>query len=90
MIVSLDRDIILALEKMAITLAIINDDLKNSHLHFEEKIFQAIDHLKEVSHKRPDIDSIFYFINKPTDSKMAKESLEEIITDHANKNFIMN
>ena len=46
--------------------------------------------MKEVSHKRPDIDSIFDFINKSTVSNITKESLEEIITDLVNKNLIIN
>ena len=52
----------MAFEKMAITPTITHDDVNNSHSHFEEKIFQAIDHLKEVSRKSTDIDSIFDFI----------------------------
>ena len=74
--------------KMAITPSIFHDDVNNSYSQFKEKIFQAIDHLKEVSHKRPDIDSIFDFINKSTASKITKESLR-IITDLVNKNLIV-
>ena len=70
----------MAFEKIAITPKIIHDNANLSHSHYEEKIFQAIDHLKEVSHKRPDIDSIFDFINKSAASNITKESLEEIIT----------
>ena len=90
MSVSSDRDISVAYEKMLITPKIIHDDVNDSHSHFEEKIFQAIDYLKEVSHKRPDIDSTFGFINKSTASNITKESLEEIITDLVNKNLIIN
>ena len=79
----------MAFGKMAITPSIIHDGVNNSHSQFREKIFQAIDHLKEVSHKRPDIDSIFDFINKSTASKITKESLERIITDLINKNLIV-
>ena len=88
--VSSDRDISIAFEKMVITPTIIHYDVTNSHSHFENKIFKAIDHLKEVSHKRPDIDSIFDFINKSTVSNITKESLEETITDLVNKNLIIN
>ena len=77
-------------EKIAITPTIIHDDANNSHSHFEEKIFQANDHLQEVSHECPDIDSTFDFINKSTASNITKESLIEIITDLVNKNFIIN
>ena len=86
---SYDRDISEAFEKITVTPKSIHDDVNNSHSHIEEKIFQAIDHLKEVSHKRPDIDSIFEFINKLTASDMTKEPLEEIITGLVNKNLII-
>ena len=69
----------MAFEKIAITPKIIHDNANLSHSHYEEKIFLAIDHLKEVSHKRPDNDSIFDFINKSAASNITKESLEEII-----------
>ena len=77
-------------EKIAITPTIIHDDANNSHSHFEEKTFHAIDHLQEISHECPDIDSSFDFINKSTASNITKESLVEIITDLVNKNFIIN
>ena len=59
----------MAFEKMAITSTIIHDGVNNSHSHFEENI----DHLKEISHKRQDIDSIFDFINKSTASDLTKD-----------------
>ena len=62
-------------EKMAITPTTFHDETNNSHSHFEEKIFQVIHYLKEVSHKRPDIDSIFDFVNKPTASNITKNVL---------------
>ena len=49
--VSSDRDTSMSFEKMAITPTIVHDDANNCHSCFEEKIFQAIDHLNEVSHK---------------------------------------
>ena len=85
--VSTDRDTSMPFEKMVNIPTNIHDDVRDSHSHSEEKIFQAIDHLKEVSHKRPDIDSIFNFINKSTAYNITKESLEEIITDLVNKRF---
>ena len=45
---SYDRDISEAFEKITVTPKSIHDDVNNSYSHFEEKIFQAIDHLKEV------------------------------------------
>ena len=50
----------------------------------------AIDHLKEVNHKRPYNDSNFDFINKSTTSNIIKESLEQTITELVNKNLITN
>ena len=50
----------------------------------------SIDRLIEVSHKRSDIHSISDFINKSTASNLTKESLQEIITNLVNKNFIIN
>ena len=75
---------------MPITPTIFHDDVNNSHSHFNEKIFQGIDLLKEVGHKHPDIHSISDFINKSTASNLTKESLEEIITDLVSKNLIIN
>ena len=80
----------MAFEKMPITPTIFHDDVNNSHSHFNEKIFQGIDLLKEVGHKHPDIHSISDFINKSTASNLTKESLQEIITNLVNKNFIIN
>ena len=74
--VSSDRDTSMSFDKIAITPAIIHDDTNNCHSHFEEKIFQAIDHLNQVSHKWPDNDSIFDFFNKSTASNISKDSLE--------------
>ena len=80
----------MAFEKMPITPTIFHDDVNNSHSHFNEKIFQGIDRLKEVGHKRPDIHSISDFINKSTASNLTKESIEEIITNLVSKNLIIN
>lgn len=66
----------MAFEKIAITPKIIHDNANLSHSHYEEKIFQAIDHLNQVSHKWPDNDSIFDFFNKSTASNISKDSLE--------------
>ena len=85
-----DKDMSMAFEKMPITSTIFHDDVNNSHSLFQEKIIQGIDRLKEVSHKRSDIHSISDFINKSTASNLTKESLEEIITNLVNKNFIIN
>ena len=60
-------------EKIQITPTIIHDDVNNSHSYCEEKIFWALDHLKEVSQICPDIDSIFDFINKSAASNITKK-----------------
>lgn len=54
---------------------------------FWGKYFQAIDHLKGVSNKRPDIDSVFDFTNSSTAYNITIELLEEIITHLVNKNW---
>ena len=58
--------------------------------HFKPKILEAIDHLKGISHKRPDVDSIFDFISRTTASNIAKEVLAGIITDLLKQNIIIN
>ena len=58
--------------------------------HFKPKILEAIDHLKGISHKCPDVDSIFDFIIRTTASYITKEALADIITDLIKQNIIIN
>ena len=81
---SSENDIRVAFEKLAITHSDINANINISH------ILEAIDHLKGISHKRPDVDSIFDFITRTTASNITKEALADIITDLVKQNIIIN
>ena len=85
---SSEKDARVAFEKLAITHSDINANITISHL--KQKILEAIDHLKGISHKRPDVDSIFYFITRTAASNITKEALADIITDLVKQNIIMN
>ena len=43
-----------------------------------------------ISHKRPDVDSIFDFITRTTASNIIKEALADIISDLVKQNIIIN
>ena len=43
-----------------------------------------------ISHKRPDVDSIFDFITRTTASHITKEALADIITDLITQNIAIN
>ena len=81
---SSENDIIVAFEKLAITHSDINANINISH------ILEAIDHLKGISHKRLDVDSIFDFITRTTASNITKKALADIITDLVKQNIIVN
>ena len=85
---SSEKDIRVAFEKLAITHSDINANINISH--FKPKILEAIDHLKGISDKRPDLDSIFDFITRTTASNITKEALVDIITDLVKQNIIIN
>ena len=51
---------------------------------------EAIDHLKGISHRRPDVDSIFDFNTRTTASNITKKALADIITDLIKQNMIIN
>ena len=85
---SSEKDIRVAFEKLAITNSDINANINISH--FKPKILEAIDHLKGISHKRPDVDSIFDFISRKTASNITMEVLADIITDLLKQNIIIN
>ena len=53
-------------------------------------ILEAINHLKGISHKGPDVNSIFDFITRTTTSDITKEVLADIITDLIKQNIIIN
>ena len=81
---SSENDIRAAFEKLAITHSDINANINISH------ILEAIDHLKGISHKRLDVDSIFDFITRTTASNITKKALADIITDLVKQNIIVN
>ena len=58
--------------------------------HFKPKILEAIDHLKGISHKCPDVESVFDFITRTTISNITKEALADIITNLVKQNIIIN
>ena len=53
---SSEKDIGVAFEKLAITHSDLSANINISHLKL--KILEAIDHLKDISHKRPDLNSV--------------------------------
>ena len=81
---SSENDIRVAFEKLAIIHSDINANINLSH------ILEAIDHLKGISHKRPDVDSTFDFIARTTASNITKKALADIITDLVKQNIIVN
>ena len=85
---SSEKDIRVAFEKLAITHSDINANINISH--FKPKILGAIDHLKCISHKCPDVESIFDFITRTTASNITKEALAGITTDLLKQNIVMN
>ena len=72
-----------AFEKLAITDSDINANI-NKWGHVKPKILEAIDHLKRISHKRPDADS------RTTASNITREALADIITDLVKQNIVIN
>ena len=85
---SSENDIRVASEKQAIAHLDVNVNINISH--FKPKILEAIDHLKGISRKHPDVDSIFDFITRATASNITKEALADIITDLVKLNIIIN
>ena len=69
---SSEKDIRVAFGNLAITHSDINANVNISH--FKPKILGAIDHFKGISHKRPNVDSIFDFITRTTASDITKEA----------------
>ena len=65
----------LAFEKLGITHSDLNANINISH--FKPEILEAIDHLKGISHKCPDVDAIFDFITRGATSNITKEALAD-------------
>ena len=83
-----EKYVSVAFEKLAITHSDLNANI--NIFHFKPKILEAIDHLKNISHKRPDIDSIFDFLTRTTVSNVTKEALSDITTDLIKESVIIN
>ena len=85
---SSEEDISVVFEKLAITHSDLNTNINISYI--KPKILEAIDHLKGITHKRPDVDSIFDFITRVTASNITKEVLADIITYLIKQNKLIN
>ena len=57
---------------------------------FKPQILAAIDHIKDISYKRPDLDAIFDFIKKSTTSKIDKEVIKAFIWQLLEQKIIVN
>ena len=57
---------------------------------FKPQILAAIDHIKDISYKRPDLDAIFDFIKKSTTSKIDKEVIKAFIGQLLEQKIIVN
>ena len=82
------KDIGVAFEKLSITHSDLNANI--NIFHFKPKILEAIDHLKDISHKCSDVDSTFGFITRKTGPHITREVLADIITDLMKQNIIIN
>ena len=57
---------------------------------FKPQILPAIDHIKDISHKRPDLDASFDFIRKSTTSNIDKEAIKGFIAQSLEQKIILN
>ena len=57
---------------------------------FKSQILAAINHIKDMSHKRPNLDEIFDFIKKSTTSNTDKEAIKAFIAQLLWQNLIVN
>ena len=68
-----------------------NNHIRSSEFSiFKPQILAAIDHIKYISHKRPDLDAIFDFIKKSTTSNIDKEAIKAFITQFLEQKIIVN
>ena len=84
---SSEKDIRGVFEKLAVTHSDTNANINISH--FKPKILKAVDHLKGISHKCLNVDSVFGFITRTAAFNITKESLADIITDLVKQNIII-
>ena len=57
---------------------------------FKPQILPVIDHIKDISHKRPDLDANFDFIKKSTASNIDKEAIKGFIAQRLEQKIILN
>ena len=57
---------------------------------FKPQILAAVDHIKDISQKRPDHDAIFDFIKKSTASNIDKEAIKAFIAQLLEQKIIVN
>ena len=57
---------------------------------FKPQILPVIDHIKGISHKRPDLDASFDFIKKSTASNIDKEAIKGFIAQRLEQKTILN
>ena len=57
---------------------------------FKPQILPAIDHIKDISHKRADLDASFDFIRKSTASNIDKEAIKGFIAQSLEQKIILN
>ena len=57
---------------------------------FKPQILPVIDHIKDISHKRPDLDASFDFIKKSTASNIVKEAIKGFIAQRLEHKIILN
>ena len=86
----MEKEISTALEKLAITneLEKNGENTETSSL-FKPKILCAIDRIKEKK-KRPDIDSIYYYLSRTEASNIGKISIEQLLNELVKKNVLVN
>ena len=74
--------------KLAITHSDLNSNINISYL--KQKILAVIDNLNGISHKYPDVNSLFDFIVRTTASNITKDALAHIIADLIKQHIIIN
>ena len=57
---------------------------------FRPQILATINHIKDISHKRRNLDGIFDFIKKSTPSNTSKEAIKAFIAQLLGQNIIVN
>ena len=77
-------------ENKEINDVILDNDHDRCFAIWKAKILEAIDHIKNIRHKRADINAIFDYINKNTASNINKNVIENFISQITKQKIIMN